>query len=506
LQKYIFTFSFLVSFFKQHNSLFSVRQQLVKNLFFVLAVNILVKAVWIFLIDRNVQIRVGYESYGAFQALFNLGMIFQILLDFGLTQYTSKQIAEDHNRIAELFSSMFWARILLSGLYVMIVWSLALVIGYDATQISLLLAVLAVLAFNSMLTFVRSNVAALHYFKLDGVLAVIDRLLMIVLCGSLLLLPQFAHKFKIEWFVYSQIACYAAAVLIAFIVLFRISPVAIHFTFKSPIIKKVLVESAPFALLVFLMSIYMRADSVMIERLCGDEGKMQAGLYASAFRLLDVANIFGIMFAGMLMPIFSRMFAQEESITATLRTSVNIMMPFSFLVAVSALFFGDEIMQFLYHKASAEGDGTIFALLMWSFPAYCLMYIYSTLLTAKGNIQLLNKISVGIVAVNLLLHYVFITQYQAMGAAITVVITEWFVAALVIYFAHSKCSLPHNYKWLAMHLGFVLTLISLAYLVTFLSLDWMTQMGILLMGALLLLFVFRFWTWANIKELLTPKA
>ena len=98
-----------------------MRQQLVKNLFFVLAVNILVKAVWIFLIDRNVQIRVGYEAYGAFQALFNLGMIFQILLDFGLTQYTSKQIAADHNRIADLFSSMFWARVLLSGLYMVIV-------------------------------------------------------------------------------------------------------------------------------------------------------------------------------------------------------------------------------------------------------------------------------------------------------------------------------------------------------------------------------------------------
>lgn len=482
-----------------------MRQQLVKNLFFVLAVNILVKAVWIFLIDRNVQIRVGYESYGAFQALFNLGMIFQILLDFGLTQYTSKEIAADHNRIAELFSSMFWARILLSGLYMIIVLSIALGIGYDTSQITLLVAVLGILAFNSMLAFVRSNVAALHYFKIDGVLAVVDRLLMIFVCGALLLLPRFAHDFKIEWFVYSQIACYAAAVLIAFIVLFKISPVAIHFTFKPQIIKKVVVQSAPFALLVFLMSIYMRADSVMIERLCGNEGKMQAGIYASAFRLLDVANIFGIMFAGMLMPIFSRMFAQQENIAPTVRTSVNIMMPLSFVVAVSAMFFGNDVMQFLYHKASAAGDGKIFALLMWSFPAYCLMYIYSTLLTAKGNIHLLNKISAVIVAVNLLLHYVLITQFQAVGAAITVVITEWLVAALVIYFAHRQCSLPHNYKWLAMHFGFVMTVLLLGYTITLLPLGWMTQLGILLMGSLFLLFVFRFWSWANIKELLGRK-
>lgn len=483
-----------------------MRQQLVKNLFFVLAVNILVKAVWIFLIDRNVQIRVGYESYGAFQAMLNLGMIFQILLDFGLTQYTSKEIAADNNRIAELFSSMFWTRILLSVVYMIIVLSIALLIGYETAQIPLLVAILGILVFNSMLAFLRSNVAALHYFKLDGVLAVIDRLLMIVLCGSLLVLPQFAGSFKIEWFVYSQIACYATAVVIAFMVLIKISPVAIHFSFKPQIIKKVVIESAPFALLVFLMSIYMRSDSVMIERLCGSEGKWQAGIYASAFRLLDVANIFGIMFAGMLMPIFSRMFAQQENIAPTVRTSVNIMMPLSFVAAITAMFFGNELMQFLYHKASTVGDGKLFALLIWSFPAYCLMYIYSTLLTAKGKIHLLNKISAIIVAINLLLHYVLISQYQAVGAAITVLLCEWLVAVLVIYFAHRQCSLPHNYKWLAMHLGFVLTLLLLGFMVTLLPLSWMSQLGILLMGSLLLLFVFRFWSWANIKELIARKS
>jgi O-antigen/teichoic acid export membrane protein len=199
------------------------------------------------------------------------------------------------------------------------------------------------------------------------------------------------------------------------------------------------------------------------------------------------------------------MFAQQENIAATVRTSVNIMMPLSFIVAVSAMFFGNDVMQFLYHKASAAGDGKIFALLMWSFPAYCLMYIYSTLLTAKGNIHLLNKISAVIVAVNLLLHYVLITHYQAVGAAITVVITEWLVAALVIYFAHRQCSLPHNYKWLAMHLGFVMTVLLLGYTITLLPLSWMTQLGVLLMGSLLLLFVFRFWSWTNIKELLARK-
>ena len=481
-----------------------MRQQLVKNLFFVLVVNVLVKTVWIFFIDRNVQIRVGYAAYGDFQALFNLGLIFQILLDFGLTSYNSKEIATDGKRIRVLFSSMFWTRIILSLLYFGIVLGVALGLGYKGLQLPLLIAVLLIQALNSMLVFLRSNVAALHHFRTDGVLAVIDRLLMIAVCGTLLILPAFALQFRIEWFVWSQIICYFLASVIAFCVVIRIAPVPIHFSFRPKMIRKVMVQSAPYALLVFLMSIYMRADAVMIERLCVD-GKMQAGIYASAFRLLDVANIFGVMFAGMLLPIFARMIARKEDVAATIKMAVNIMMPLAFVVAIVSVCFGAEIMQLLYHKASSGHDGKIFALLMCSFPAYCLMYIYSTLLTANGNLKLLNKISVLIVVLNLCLHYFFISTYQALGASITVLITEWTVSAFVVFASHRNFSLPHNYRWLLAHLGFVFSTVLLAFSGKALPVHWSIQLLGILIGAFILLFFFRFWTISSIKELLQRK-
>ena len=45
----------------------------------------LVKPAWVFLIDRTVQNRVGHAAYGTYQALFNLGVIFQIILDLKLS-------------------------------------------------------------------------------------------------------------------------------------------------------------------------------------------------------------------------------------------------------------------------------------------------------------------------------------------------------------------------------------------------------------------------------------
>lgn len=482
-----------------------MRQQLVKNLLFVLVVNVLVKTVWIFFIDRNVQISVGYAEYGAFQALFNLGIIFQILLDFGLTPYNSREIATDGKRIRVLFSSMFWTRIFLSFVYGVIVLGVALALGYRSGQVLLLLGVLAIQALNSMLIFLRSNVAALHHFRTDGVLAVIDRLLMIVVCGSLLILPQFKSHFRIEWFVWCQIMCYALAVLIAFIVVLRITPVPVHFSFRPKIIRKVLVESAPYALVVFLMSVYMRADVVMIERLCGSSGKTEAGIYVSAFRLLDMANIFGLMFSGILLPVFAKMLAQKQSIAATVRLGVNIMMPVAFVVAIVSVCFGTDIMQLLYHKSGEPQDGKILSLLMCSFPAYCLMYIYSSLLTANGNLKLLNKISAFIVAMNLLLHWYFITHWQALGAAFVALLTEWTVAGIVIFYAHRTLALPHNSRWVFSHVGFVFSVVAVALLSTILPLAWPLKLMILSGAAFLLLFLFRFWTIGSFKELLKRK-
>jgi len=475
----------------------------VKNVLFVLIINILIKPVWIFFIDRNVQIKVGYEVYGTYQALFNLGIIFQILLDFGLTQYNSREVSRDPGRMRIIFSSMFWMRMLLVLVYMLAVSVMAWCMGYSGWKLQLLMGVLLIQALSSMLLFVRSNISGLHHFRTDGILAVTDRMLMILLCGPLMLIPATSASFRIEWFVWSQVICYLVAVLIAFVILFRIAPAKLHFSFRPKIIQRVIRSSAPYALLVFLMSIYQRIDMVMIDRLCGQQGETQAGIYAAAFRLLDVANIFGVMFAGVLLPLFGRMLSRREDVAPVLRTSVNIMMPLAFIVTIVSGSFAGDIMHLLYHKARVgNSDGIVFALLLSTFPAYCIMYIYSTLLTANGNIKTLNKVSFILVVLNIGLNACLIPRYFSAGAAFTACITEWCAAAAAIYYCHRKLILPHNPKWILTHVAYVAALLLGICLVCLLPVSWMLQCASFILLAGILLFVFRFWTISSLKSLL----
>ena len=141
----------------------------------------------------------------------------------------------------------------------------------------------------SLILYFRSNLSGLQLFKTDSVLSVLDRVLMIGLCGFLLTSKSFSASFHIEWFVYAQTASYATTAVIAFVLVYR------RATFFRPkfdlvFLISIFKRSYPFAFFSLLMAFYYRIDSVMLERMLPN-GEQQAGIYAQAFRLLDAANM-----------------------------------------------------------------------------------------------------------------------------------------------------------------------------------------------------------------------
>lgn len=89
------------------------------------------------------------------------------------------------------------------------------------------------------------------------------------------------------------------------------------------------------------MTVYYRIDGVMIERMLGENGALEAGVYASAFRLLDALSILGLMFATILLPMFSRMIHQQEPTQAFAELNFKLMFFFLWEVVLH-LFFTDN--------------------------------------------------------------------------------------------------------------------------------------------------------------------
>jgi O-antigen/teichoic acid export membrane protein len=431
-----------------------------------------VKPVWIFGIDRNVQNSVGHEAYGQYQALFSFSIIFQIFLDFGLQSYNNRTVAQSPKTMRMLFPNIIWAKALLSLIYFLLIAGAGAVIGYRGHVLFLLILLSFVQILNSFLQYLRSNVSAMHWFKTDSILSVSDRLFMIAICGVLLFSSPWKSHFKIEWFIYAQIAAYFLSMSLALIVCLRMQGLDWgHFNIKKAWV--ICKKSLPYAILIFSMAVYQRADSILLERILPN-GKEEAGVFAASFRLLDVANnVTGVLFAGILLPLFGRLLTMRAPVQPIVRQSVNLLLPVAFTTLVMAWLFGREIMFALYTEATAY-DGRVLAVLMCAFPGFCIGYIYSTLLTAHGSIRQLILISLIAVALNLTLNFMLIPYFGALGAASSCAVTQIVLSGLNLRLATRLVKLRFDRRWAGQHVLFILLMTGIGLLIHYFSLSlWM---------------------------------
>lgn len=432
-----------------------MKRKFLTNLVLLLFLNLLVKPFWIFGIDRTVQNTVGIEDYGLYFVIFNFSFLFNILLDLGITNFNNRNIAQHNHLLNKHFSGILVMKFLLGIGYLLVTYLVAvLLMGYAGNQLYLL----AFLAFNQFLSsfilYLRSNVSGLLLFKTDSFLSVLDRLLMILFCGILLWGNVTRIPFRIEWFVYSQTAAYIVTALIALTIVIRKSAfrkLKWHWPFFLMIIKK----SMPFALMVLLMTLYNRLDPVMLEKILGKSlGNEQAGIYAHGFRLLDAAAMISFLFAVLLMPIFSKMIKQKESVEEMVKLSFTLIITVAIIVAVTSFFYSDEMMKLLYNADTTQ-SGPVFQVLMLGFIAISTSYIFGTLLTANGNLKEMNIIAVISLVINLVVNLVLIPQFLAFGSAVSSLSTQLFAALAQVILAQRVFKFKVNYRFMATLLIFI---------------------------------------------------
>ena len=180
-----------------------MQKKFVGNLLFVLLLNILVKPFWILGIDVAVQNRVGAEEYGLYYPIFGFSILLNIILDFGITNYNNRNIAQYGHMLRRYFSGIFNVKLILGVFYLVITLILGFILGYREQEIYLLFLLCINQFLASLILYLRSNIAGLHLFKIDGILSILDRIFMIAICSVLLWHQYFDGVFRIEWFVYA---------------------------------------------------------------------------------------------------------------------------------------------------------------------------------------------------------------------------------------------------------------------------------------------------------------
>lgn len=475
----------------------TINKSLLTGLFWVLFLNLLIKPFWILGIEVGAQNAVGAAEYGLYITLFNIAYIFNILLDVGITNFNTRNIAQHPTLIAKYLSGILSTKMLLLVLYVVVTFTVGLLKGYDSRHFALL-ALLSLNQFlNSLILFLRSNYEGLLLFKWDSVISILDRVVMILICGCLLWLPN--HPvFKIEYFVLAQTAAYIATAIVALAVLLKKVPLGwLHFSW--PFTYAVLKQSLPFALLVLLMASYNRIDPILLEDLSTD-GTFQAGIYAGAFRLLDALTMVAYLVSVPLLPIFSKLLApgseQPQQLKVQLRLVTSLMVLFSVTAAVGSYHAKQPLMQLLYHDNELQ-YARVFGILVFGIIPISMTYVYGTLLTAGGRLKYLNIMASITLAINIAVNLIAIPRYGAWGSAWASLIAQSFMALAQIIVALRIFNIIPSIGYILKLILFTLILVVSATIMPFS--EWWACLSATAIIALLLAIVLRL---INVKEII----
>ena len=481
-----------------------MKKKFVSNLILVLILNVIIKPFYIIGIDAEVLKLTEQNdpgSYGSYFSLLSLSFIFNIILDMGVNTFNTRNIAQNSQLIQKHFSGIFTLKIFLSIIYILVIICFGVIFSYSTIELKWLLIIGLNQILIAFILFIRSNLSALLMFRQDSFLSVTDRLLLILFCGYFLWAKATNQILSIEFFILSQTLAYLITAIIGFIMLYqktRYFRLKWDLAFFFTIIKK----SLPYALLIFLMSIYYYSDVVMIERM---KGNIEAATYARGYRFFMAFNMIGVLFAGLLLPIFSKLIKQYKDISSITWVAFKLIFLTSLIIAISIWFNKEEIIHWRYEISgiSLLNSSNTFGWLIISFIAVSFNYVFGTLLTAYGNLKPMNIIALSGVIINIGLNLFLIPQHGSNGAAFASMTTQFFTLFAQLYLCYKF--FPRNIKissYLPLFYFLLLFILSVIYLESLEIFNWKIKLFTYSLIGPTLGFIFKIIRIKDLKDLL----
>lgn len=403
----------------------------------LILVNLLVKFLWIFGVERGVQLQVGFENYGLYYSLFNFTAILSVFADGGLSNYLVRSVAHEKKKQQDTFS----LKIILSAFYILLAFFTGKALGYPNSYFKLLIILSIYQILWSFLTYLRAYLKGNQLFKAEIFFSVFDKALMILLLIPIIYFRN-VGAITIYFFAIMQALAVMISLIACSIILIkhRISFFSnMGFTPKLSILK----EIAPFALFTFLVLAYNRIDSIMLEKMLVN-GRQESGIYAAAYRLLDASNLLPILFASLFLPVLSKNLYNKNEIARIVKLSFETLISWSIVLCTASWFYRFELMKMLYGAQNSEYLASIFGLLMFCSPLIVLYYIFSTVLTAQNQLKTLNLVAAVGLFLNIFLNLFLIPNYQALGAAIATLISLTLVGFTYLFFYYRN--LHHTFQ------------------------------------------------------------
>jgi O-antigen/teichoic acid export membrane protein len=477
-----------------------LKREFLINIAFLILINLLIKPVYILFIESRVQDTLGPNAYGLYFGIFNFAIMLQIIADLGIQNFNSTAVSRDNSLLKTYLPKMLGLKVILALFYLVLGLTGAILIGYAAGSILIFTWVSFNFILLSFILYLRTNISGTGHYKMDSILSIVDKLLLIGILGWMLFWGQNGRTFGLYDFILSQSVAYSIVLTLVLIINFRLAGM-VKISFDLALSREIIRQSLPFSLVIILMSLYNRMDGFMLERML-DDNAFQAGIYAASFRIYDALNMVGYLFAVLLLPMFSSLMYSPKDLHVLIKTGHNLILGVSIAMLAGIGLFAEQILSWMYPNHMDENYIHLLYLLLLSFFATSLSYNYGTLLTAAKKLRPMNRILFIGVLINLVLNLIFIPQFGAIGAALTTIGTQFFVLAGQYILSLTIFNIKFRWAVLIKRSGFVATVgIMVWFFARYLDLGrWLLELFIFELLVFIAILIFGLVSWKDLKK------
>lgn len=376
--------------------------------------------VWVILIARYL----GVSEFGILTFAISFTGLMAIFMDLGISTYTTRDLARDHELANKYIGNGIPLKILLSIFSFFASIAILIIMGYNTLTIEVVLIFVMQNIFVNMGNLFNGAFQAYGKMKYQAIGIIINSSLL--LTGTLFVIFT-------DLGIFSVAMVYLTASLITLIYLYiksnsEIVPTNLQFDFSFW--KKSVRKAIPFGLTSIFTTIYFMIDTVMLSFM---KGSTAVGIYSSAYKIITVFTTLYMVYNFVIFPLMSNLYENSaDMLKISYEKSIKYLLMIILPLAVAITYYAEPVILLIYGSQYALAS-SVLQILIWNV-VFIFINGASTLLLNSSNREIaVTKINAIACIFNFISNLVLIYYFSYIGASIGTVMTGLLIAIIMTY-------------------------------------------------------------------------
>ncbi len=363
----------------------------------------------------------GQAGFGDYTTIITFVSFFAIIADLGMTLVTSQMISRPGADEKKIINGLFGLRLV----SILVILGLAPLVAYfmpygSAIKLGILIAGLSFIfpALNQIIIGLLQK-----HLRMDQAMIAETAGRILLISGVWLAIKTNTGLNGILW---ASVISAAGHFLVAYLLAGHFYWLRPDFDFKFW--RSVLAHSWPLALTTILNLLYLKTDTLILSLA---RPANEVGLYGAAYRAIDVVTTLPFLFAGIILPILTRSWAEQKNdyFKLVLQKSLDLVSLIALPLIAGVLVLGRPVMALLAGPDFIE-SGSILKILIFAVGGIFIgcMFSHAVIAIDRQKEMIAPYIFVGISS--LVLYGFTIPRWSYFGAATITVYSELMIAYL----------------------------------------------------------------------------